>query len=65
MASQIVDTTIYSLVAWWGIVDLRTALALGGAKYLFKLAIAMIDTLFIYWAKRAFSRSHPAEPAVA
>ena len=65
MASQIVDTAIYSLVAWWGIVDLRTALALGGAKYVFKLAIALIDTLFIYWAKHAFSRAHPAEATTA
>lgn len=54
VASQAIDTSIYSLVAWWGIVDLRTALALGGAKYLFKLAIAAIDTLFIYWARSYF-----------
>jgi len=61
MGSQVVDTLIYSLVAWWGIVDLRTALALGAAKYVFKLAIAMIDTVFIYWAKRAYGQRHPAE----
>ena len=51
MSSQILDTLIYSLVVWWGIVDLRTAIALGGVKYLFKMAIAIIDTGFIYWAK--------------
>lgn len=51
MSSQIIDTLIYSLVAWWGIVDLRQALALGAAKYMFKLIIALIDTPFIYWAK--------------
>lgn len=54
MCSQAIDTVIYSLVAWWGIVDLRTALALGGAKYVFKLVIAAIDTVFIYWAKQSF-----------
>ncbi len=27
MSSQIIDTVVYSLVAWWGIVDLETALA--------------------------------------
>ena len=52
---------IYSLVAWWGIVDLKTALALGAAKYVFKLAIAMIDTAFIYWAKFAFQQRHQAQ----
>ncbi len=51
MSSQVVDTLIYSLVTWWGIVDLETALALGAAKYLFKVVIAMIDTAFLYWAR--------------
>lgn len=65
MSSQIVDTLIYSLVAWWGIVDLETALALGAAKYLFKVVIAMIDTVFLYWAKHAYKIGHPAEQAAA
>jgi len=54
LSSQVVDTTIYSLVAWWGIVDLKTALALGAAKYVFKAVIAAIDTVFIYWARSSF-----------
>ena len=53
MSSQVVDTLIYSLVTWWGIVDLETALALGAAKYLFKVVIAMIDTAFLYWARHS------------
>lgn len=61
MSSQIVDTVIYSLVAWWGIVDLRTALALGAAKYLFKIVIAIIDTAFIYWARKMYRSGHPAD----
>ena len=61
MASQAIDTTIYSLVVWWGTVDLRTALALGGAKYVFKLVIAIIDTAFIYWARHNFLKRHPAD----
>ena len=58
MASQVVDTTIFSLVAWWGTVDLVTALKLGAAKYVFKLIIAAIDTTFIYWARTMFRRHH-------
>lgn len=65
MASQAIDTVIYSLVAWWGIVDLRTALALGAAKYVFKIVIALIDTAFIYWAKLTFAQRHPADVASA
>ncbi len=63
MTSQVVDTLIFSLVTWWGIVDLRTALALGAAKYIFKVAIAMIDTLFIYWARHSFRHRHAAGQA--
>ncbi len=48
MASQAIDTLIYALVVWWGIVDLQTALMLGLAKYLIKVIIALIDTPFIY-----------------
>ncbi|MFW2404727.1 MAG: queuosine precursor transporter [Gammaproteobacteria bacterium] len=51
MASQTIDTLLYSFVVWWGVVDLATALQLGVVKYLFKLAIAIIDTPFIYWAR--------------
>ncbi len=61
MSSQIIDTAIFTLVVWAPIVGIRTALGLGFAKYIFKLVIAMIDTAFIYWAKRSFIRHHPAE----
>ena len=59
MSSQVVDTLIYSLVTWWGIVDLETALALGAAKYLFKVVIAMIDTVFLYWARHTYRIRQP------
>ncbi|MFQ5634826.1 MAG: queuosine precursor transporter [Gammaproteobacteria bacterium] len=51
MASQTIDTLLYSLVVWWGVVDLATAIQLGAVKYVFKLAIAAFDTPFIYWAR--------------
>jgi len=51
MTSQILDTAVYALVVWWGVVDLTTALQLGLAKYVFKLCIAAFDTPFIYWAR--------------
>lgn len=56
LLSQIIDTLIYGLVVWWGIVDLTTALQLAAAKYVFKFFIAVIDTPFIYLA-----RSWPAK----
>ena len=65
MSSQVIDTLVYSLVIWWGVVDLRTALALGAVKYGFKVAIAMIDTVFIYWARRVHRQRHSASDAGA
>jgi len=62
MSSQLVDTVMYSLIVWWGTVDLRTALALGAVKYGFKVVIAMIDTAFLYWA-RALHRQRFADGA--
>ena len=52
LLSQAIDTLIYGLVVWWGLVDLVTALQLAGAKYVFKFIIAVIDTPFIYMACR-------------
>jgi len=59
LASQVIDTTIFTLVVWAGIVGIRAALALVFAKFVFKIAIALIDTIFIYWAKRSFLRHKP------
>ena len=61
MSSQIIDTAIFTLVVWAPIVGIRSALALGASKYIFKLVIAMIDTAFIYWAKLTFGSQQPAE----
>ena len=51
MASQTVDTTLYALVVWWGVVALAQAISLGLAKMVFKIGIAAFDTPFIYWAR--------------
>ncbi len=51
MASQTVDTTLYALVVWWGVVDLEQAINLALAKMVFKIGIAAFDTPFIYWAR--------------
>ena len=51
MLSQAIDTVIYGVVVWWGIVEFEVAMALALVKYAFKVAIALIDTPFIYWAR--------------
>ncbi len=51
MCSQALDTVIYGIVVWWGVVDFVTAMQLALAKYFFKVFIAIIDTPFIYIAR--------------
>ena len=51
MASQTIETTLYTLVVWWGVVDLETAIQLGLAKMAFKIGIAAFDIPFIYCAR--------------
>jgi len=51
LLSQAIDTVIYGVVVWWGVVDFITAMQLAAAKYLFKVIIALLDTPFIYWAR--------------
>lgn len=54
MSSQLVDTVLYSTIVW-GIgmkeISFGTAVELAGAKYVFKVIIAALDTPFIYWAR--------------
>ena len=51
MLSQAIDTIIYGVIVWWGVVDFTTAMQLALAKYFFKVIIALIDTPFIYLAR--------------
>lgn len=59
LASQMLDTAIFSLIIWAHEVGIAKALALGFAKFVFKIVIALIDTIFIYWARRSFLRHKP------
>ncbi len=60
LCSQLLDTAIFTVVVWWGLVDLSTAVKLGVAKIGFKMIIALIDTGFIYWARAVHRKAvHP------
>lgn len=62
LISQAVDTLIYGLVVWWGIVDFVTAMQLAAAKYVFKFLIAVLDTPFIYIARSWKLKTSSAQP---
>tara|TARA_B100002019_G_scaffold94669_1_gene81546 strand:+ start:230 stop:934 length:705 start_codon:yes stop_codon:yes gene_type:complete len=53
IASQLLDTMIYQIT--WVVatgMDWSTALALALTKYAFKVIIAIVDTIFIYWVRK-------------
>ncbi len=53
ITSQLIDTMIYQVT--WVVatgMDWSTAFMLALTKYVFKVFIAVIDTIFIYWVKR-------------
>jgi uncharacterized integral membrane protein (TIGR00697 family) len=52
IASQLIDTLIYQFT-WVLATDLTfmQAFGLAAAKYVFKVLIALVDTLFIYWVR--------------
>ena len=53
MTSQLIDTMIYQVT--WVVatgMDWSTAFMLAATKYVFKVLIALVDTIFIYWVKK-------------
>ena len=52
ITSQLIDTLIYQFT--WVIavgMSFQDAFALAVVKYIFKVCIALIDTIFIYWVR--------------
>ena len=53
ITSQLIDTLIYQFTWVFATgMDWSTALMLALTKYIFKVMIAAIDTIFIYWVKK-------------
>ncbi len=48
--SQGLDTVLYTLIVWAPIVGFWKAITLAMSKYIIKILIALIDTVFLYWA---------------
>lgn len=48
MASQLVDTTIFITIAFYGTMPLGALLGLIASQYIFKFAVAILDTPIVY-----------------
>ena len=52
MTSQLVDTILFTFIAFFGVFPLSIVLKLCFTTYVLKLIIAVCDTPFLYLAKR-------------
>jgi len=52
ITSQLLDTMIYQFTWVMAGMDIKTAFLIAVTKYVFKVFIAGIDTIFIYWVRK-------------
>jgi len=52
ISSQLLDTMIYQFVWVLAGMDIKTAFLIAVTKYVFKVIIAIVDTIFIYWVRK-------------
>jgi len=61
MVSQLLDTVIFSFIAFWGLLSNNEFTQILITTYLVKLIVAAIDTPFLYFARFMFSHSMQKE----
>ena len=52
LVSQLIDTVIFTFIAFWGVYPAKVFLSILITTYLFKAIVALLDTPFMYWARR-------------
>jgi len=52
MVSQLLDSVIFTIIAFWGIYEMPVLVEIFATTYLLKWIVAIADTPFIYWAVR-------------
>jgi uncharacterized integral membrane protein (TIGR00697 family) len=57
MASQLLDSVIFTFIAFWGLLPKNEFLQILVTTYLLKLIVAVVDTPFLYLARYMFIRS--------
>jgi hypothetical protein len=68
MVSQLIDTVVFMLIAFWGTTDRFTLPFVLGSMvppyYVLKVLTAVVDTPLVYLGVRLIRRSHEPQPAV-
>ena len=57
LISQAVDTIIFTFIAFWGVYPADVFFSILVTTYVFKAIVAILDTPFMYWARKIVPRS--------
>ncbi len=60
IVSQFLDSSIFCTIAFWGMFPIEVFWEILASTYIIKVAVAVLDTPFIYIAKRLFRKKHPS-----
>ncbi len=55
MTSQLIDNTIFTLIAFWGVFPTDVVMQIFATTYVMKWLVALLDTPVIYWARSVHS----------
>ncbi|MCY1723512.1 queuosine precursor transporter [Prolixibacteraceae bacterium Z1-6] len=58
MISQLIDSSVFVLIAFYGVFELPLLLEIFITTYFLKFVVAAADTPFIYWGKSIFKRNN-------
>lgn len=61
LTSQLIDTVIFTFLAFWGVYPNRVFVSILVTTYLFKVIVALLDTPFIYLARKLVPLKEAAE----
>lgn len=62
MVSQLIDTALFTSIAFWGVVPLQGLLSMVVTLYLVKWVVAILDTPFCYMGVHAISKATGLKP---
>lgn len=61
LTSQLIDTVIFTFLAFWGVYPKPVFFSILITTYLFKALVALLDTPFMYWARSIVPMNEKAE----
>ena len=61
LTSQAIDTVIFTFIAFWGVYPTGVFVSILLTTYVFKAIVALLDTPFMYLARKIVPRNESAE----